>query len=120
MQRPLTIHSSRPAAPAAQFSRWLSTMRPLQILASLLIVISLVGHGTAECGRPPENAREYIRDHVVHHFNSDPPSQEKDELALWESPAGDRRFSLCAVGSNYHTCLVHGRRKDVSPGTLEF
>ena len=81
-----------------------SRRRPL--LTLLLIELSLVGDAAAECQRPPANTREYGREHTVHHFNGDPPSQAWDTLALWETPAGDRRFSLCTVGPNYHTCCA--------------
>jgi len=95
-------------------------MRTLRLLTSLLIGLCLAGVAAAECGDPPEDAREYVREHTVDHFNGNPPSQEKDTLALWESSSGDRRFSLCSVGPNYHTCFVEGGLKEVSPRKLLF
>jgi hypothetical protein len=95
-------------------------MRPLQLLTSLLIGLCLVGVAAAECGPAPENAREFVHEHTVDHFNGDPPSRETDTLALWESSVGERRFSLCAVGPNYHTCFVEGSLHMLPSGELLF
>ena len=95
-------------------------MRTLQLVTSLLIGLCLAGVAAAECGPAPENVREYVREHSVDHFNCDPPSQENDTLALWESSTGEHRFSLCTVGPNYHTCFVQGGLKMIPPAKLLF
>jgi len=95
-------------------------MPAIIFLSFLMIALYGVQSASAECNEVPEKAREFVREHTVHHFNGDAPSQEEDTLGLWETPTGTRRFSLCTVGPNYHTCFVEGTLESLPSGELLF
>jgi hypothetical protein len=95
-------------------------MRLLHLLTFLLFGLGLVGGAAAECGPELGSTREYVREHTVHHFNGDPPSQEKDTLVLWESSTGELCFDLDTWGPNGHECGAQGTLKALPSGKLLF
>jgi hypothetical protein len=95
-------------------------MRAIIFLSFLMIALSSAQSASAECNEVLEKAREFVRQHTVHHFSGDAPSQVEDTLALWETPTGTRRFSLCTVGPNYHTCFVEGSLESLPSDELLF
>ena len=68
----------------------------------------------------PSAARRFHREHLLHHFNGDPPNTGTDELALWEGPGGLRYFLLSTIGPNYHGCDVKGHLETAGSGELVF
>jgi len=86
----------------------------------ILVVLDIVSlcfynHAFAECidssssVDPPSHSEIYSRNHDVRHFNGDPPSVAKDQLALWKTEDGSDCFALHTSGPNYHGCFISGR-----------
>ena len=95
-------------------------MRTMTYSALLILGVVLSHSVRAECQSPPDNARNFVRVHRVHHFNGDPPSSGADTLAIWRSSADVQRFSLCTTGPNYHSCFVQGDLQPAGSGEFLF
>jgi hypothetical protein len=98
----------------------LAAMRTMTSSALVLLGVIFSHFVRAECQLPPDNARNFVRIHKVHHFNGDPPSRGTDTLAIWRPTADAQRFSLCTTGPNYHSCFVEGRLQPTASGEFLF